>query len=72
VKRGENLATKTPDTIFISRRQVMEMLGCSMDTVKRLEQRGLLRPIKLNARLIRYRLSDVLKMMNAHEVKEGQ
>jgi predicted DNA-binding transcriptional regulator AlpA len=76
---AENKRTKmkrekkpTKGTIFISRQQVEGMLGCSRDTVKRLEQRGLINPIKLNARLIRYRLADVEAMMDAHEVKEGE
>jgi predicted site-specific integrase-resolvase len=48
------------------------MLCVSIDTIKRLEQRGQLLPIRLNSRMIRYRLSDVEAMMKKHEAGEGK
>jgi predicted site-specific integrase-resolvase len=70
VKR-ENLASKAPakGVMLLSRWQVAEKLAVSIDTVKRMEERGQLRPIRLNARMIRYRLHEVEEMMKAHEAK---
>jgi predicted DNA-binding transcriptional regulator AlpA len=72
VKR-EKLASKAPakGAILLSRHQVMEKLAVSIDTVKRMEERGQLRPIRFNSRLIRYRLVEVDEMMKRHEAEEG-
>ena len=62
--------TKRParGVILLSRWQVAEKLGVSIDTVKRMEKRGQLKPIKLNPRMVRYRLHEVEAMMASHEV----
>jgi predicted site-specific integrase-resolvase len=67
--KRENLVTKAPTkgVLLLSRWQVAEKLAVSIDTIKRMERRGQLRPIRLNSRMIRYRLSDVDAMMAAHE-----
>jgi len=52
----------TKDDHFLSRRAVAARFSVCTETVKRWEQRGMLKPIRLNSRLVRYRLSDVLKM----------
>jgi predicted site-specific integrase-resolvase len=49
----------------------MEKLAVSIDTVKRMEERGQLRPIRFNSRLIRYRLVEVDEMMKRHEAEVG-
>lgn len=68
--KRQNLVTKRPAQGFIllSRWQVAEKLGVSLDTVKRMEKRGQLKPIRLNSRMVRYRLNEVDSMMEAHEV----
>jgi hypothetical protein len=72
--KRKNLASKAPakGVMLLSRWQVAEKLAVSIDTVKRMEKRQQLRPIKLNARMIRYRLCDVEKMMEDHEPKAEQ
>jgi predicted DNA-binding transcriptional regulator AlpA len=69
--KRQNLASMAPakGVILLTRHQVMEKLAVSVDTVKRMEQRGQLRPIRLNSRMIRYRLSDVDEMMKRHEAE---
>jgi predicted site-specific integrase-resolvase len=71
--KRQNLASKVPakGVLLQSRWQVAEKLGVSIDTVKRMEGRGQLVPIRFNSRMIRYRLSDVEAMMKKHEAEEG-
>jgi len=47
------------DDILESRREVAQRIGCSTKTIQRAERRGELNPVRLNSRLIRYRVSDV-------------
>jgi predicted DNA-binding transcriptional regulator AlpA len=49
-----------PETRLVSRRQIAVKEGVSVETIKRREKQGSLKPIRFNSRLIRYRLSDVL------------
>ena len=50
---------------LLSRRQVAIREGVSVMTIKRREQEGWLTPLRFNERLIRYRLSDVLRYEQA-------
>jgi hypothetical protein len=50
---------------LLSRRQVAVRQNCSTMTIKRREQQGLLTPLRFNERMIRYRLSDVLRYEKA-------
>jgi hypothetical protein len=45
---------------LLSRRELALRWDVSLETIKRRTKEGLLRPIRFNARLIRYRLDDVL------------
>jgi len=67
--KRQNLASKSPTkgVKLASRWQVAEMLCVSIDTIRRMERRGQLKPIRLNARMIRYRVNDVEQMMKNHE-----
>jgi predicted site-specific integrase-resolvase len=47
---------------FLSRQQVAARWGVSTETVKRRTRDGLLAVTRFNARLLRYRLSDVLEL----------
>ncbi len=48
---------------LISREQAAELLGVSLSTVKRMEERGELpEPIRFNDRVVRYRLVDIEKV----------
>ena len=49
------------DDCFLSRAEVMRRWRVSITTVKRREQQGILRPIRMSAHAVRYRLSDVVR-----------
>jgi hypothetical protein len=49
------------DDCFLSRAEVMRRWRVSITTVKRREQQGILRPIRMSAHVVRYRLSDVVR-----------
>jgi hypothetical protein len=44
---------------LVSRQQVKEMAGCCIETIKRWEKRGILQPIKMSPRMVRYDLAQV-------------
>jgi len=48
-----------PDRL-LSRKELAERHGISIKTLKRREKAGLLRPLSLGPRTVRYRLSDIL------------
>ena len=48
------------DDCFLSRAEVMRR-WISIATIKRREQQGILRPIRMSTHVIRYRLSDVVR-----------
>ena len=49
-----------PDNVaMFSRKELADRWGVSTDTIRRLEQDGLLNPIRFNSRLLRYRRQDV-------------
>lgn len=49
------------DDCFLSRAEVMRRWKVSIATIKRREQQGILRPIRMSTHVIRYRLSDVVR-----------
>jgi len=59
--RTQNL--KTTDYCLLSRKEVAQILSLSVPTVKRYQQQGLIKPIIVNARVIRYRYEDILKFI---------
>jgi DeoR/GlpR family transcriptional regulator of sugar metabolism len=60
------MAKTTPDPIpaqgLIDREKLAARFCCSIETIKRIEKRGLLKRVQLGERMVRYRLSDVLKL----------
>jgi excisionase family DNA binding protein len=52
-----------------SRGEVAALVGCHPRTIQRAEKRGELHPIKFNARLIRYKLSEVLEWIENSRVQ---
>ena len=44
---------------LINRKELVSRWGCSIPTIKRREKEGILKPIYLSARLVRYRLADI-------------
>lgn len=49
-----------PSELLVSRKQLSQRWNCCLETIKRREQEGLLKAIRFNQRLLRYRLSDVI------------
>jgi len=45
---------------LLSRKELSERFGVSIKTLKRREKDGILRPLSLGARTVRYRLSEIL------------
>lgn len=60
------MAKTTQDTALvqglIDREKLTARFCCSIETIKRMEKRGLLKRVQLCERMVRYRLSDVLKL----------
>jgi hypothetical protein len=46
---------------LISRKALAERWSCSPETIKRRTRDGLLHPVRFNARMIRYPLSEVIR-----------
>jgi hypothetical protein len=53
--------------VLISRRQLAARWGTSTETLKRREREGILKSIRFNQRLLRYRLSDIIAIEAAAE-----
>lgn len=51
--------THSPRTQLLTRKEVARLLSCCTRTVTRREAAGELTPIRLSARMIRYRISEV-------------
>jgi hypothetical protein len=50
---------------LIDREKLAARFCCSIETIKRMEKRGLLKRVQLCERMVRYRLADVLKLEGA-------
>ena len=56
---------------FLTRRELAETFACSVGTIRRWEQAGKLKPIKLGAGTVRFRKADVETFLAAAaEVRE--
>ena len=65
MKNHPDTKSKTsPYPELLSRRQVAARLSVSIETIKRMQRRGLLQPIILNARLLRYRATDIDRLIS--------
>ncbi len=51
--------TATPASKLISRRQLAARWGCCVESIKRRQRAGLLHPIYLSSRMLRYSLQNV-------------
>ncbi len=47
---------------LVSRKALAQRWACSTETIKRRTREGLLHPVYFNARMIRYRLSEILRV----------
>jgi len=50
---------------LLSRGELASRWSCSRETLKRREREGILRAIRFNQRLLRYKLSDILAVEEA-------
>ena len=50
---------------LLTRKEVADLFGVVPVTVKRWEQEGILRPIRVNSRTVRYKYREVLKLMDS-------
>jgi len=50
---------------LIDREKIAARWCCSIETIKRMEKRGLLKRVQLCERMVRYRLADVIKLEGA-------
>jgi hypothetical protein len=60
MKRDE--ADKPTEDKLLTRREVAARWKVSIETVKRREQARILRPVRLEGRIVRYRMSDVARI----------
>jgi predicted DNA-binding transcriptional regulator AlpA len=60
------MAKTTQDPIpaqgLIDREKLAARFCCSIETIKRMEKRGFLKRVQLGERMVRYRMSDILKL----------
>ena len=56
---------------LLNPKQLGDMLGVSRKSIRRYELAGLLNPIKLNKRVIRYASSDIQKMLSKFKQAGG-
>lgn len=54
--------------VFLDRKQLAHRWQVSRETIKRRERSCLLKPCRLNARVIRYRLSDIIHIEEEAQV----
>jgi hypothetical protein len=47
---------------LVSRKELSKRWGVSTETIKRRTLEGLLKPLRFNQRLLRYRLSDIIRI----------
>jgi predicted site-specific integrase-resolvase len=67
-KAKQDIVMKSTNTepYSLSRRDLAERWGCSIETIKRREKAGILRAMRLGG-LVRYRLSDIRKIEGESE-----
>ncbi len=61
----EHISSHGVEERLLHRKELGKRWSCSGETLKRYEKRGLLKPIKLAPRMLRYRLSDVIALEEA-------
>ena len=54
--------TEVSSQILISRRELAQRWSCSTETVKRRTREGVLHPVRFNSRMIRYAMSEVVRI----------
>jgi hypothetical protein len=55
----------TNPNMFLNRRELAARWRCSMETVKRKQRSGLLKPVRLSQRLLLYKLAEIQSLEEA-------
>lgn len=61
---AERLSSASKSPVFISRPHLAGRWECSTETLKRYERRGIIHPVKIAARMLRYRLTEIEALEN--------
>jgi hypothetical protein len=56
---AERISSGSKKPLFITRPQLAERWQVSCESCKRYERRGIIRPVKIAARMLRYRLDEI-------------
>lgn len=59
---GDKCASSNMDDRLLTRSELAQRWKVSIETLKRRERAKILRPLKLKGRIIRYRITDVLRI----------
>ena len=65
MKENQHATTEKIHEILVSRRQIADRWSTSVETIKRRQKQGVLTPIYLSARQVRYRLSEIIGVEEA-------
>lgn len=65
------MTTKNRSLSLLSRLEVAEVFNISTRTVARWEEKGLLKPIRITSRLIRYQKRDIDALIEETKVEMG-
>jgi DNA-binding transcriptional regulator YhcF (GntR family) len=57
-----NKDDRTTEDALLTRRELADRWKVSVQTVKRRERARILRPVRLDGRIVRYRMSDVVQI----------
>ena len=70
--QDQTTLARVPRERLISRKELAQRWGVSLETIKRRSREGLLRPRRFNARLIRYSFNEVLAIEKEAEGEPPQ
>jgi len=59
---GDNRVNRNVEDQLLTRLELAQRWKVSIETLKRREQSKILRPVKLKGRIVRYRMTDVLRI----------
>ena len=69
---GDNLIGRNVDDQLLTRLELAQRWKVSIETLKRRERSKILRPVKLKGRIVRYRMTDVLRIEEEGYSAEGR
>ena len=69
---GDNRIGRNVDDQLLTRLELAQRWKVSIETLKRRERSKILRPVKLKGRIVRYRMTDVLRIEEEGYSAEGR